>query len=154
MTASKLAFISVKPIDSHFVASISMDDLDIMIDDTEHLLNDIANLYATYISAMKIRVEIINSLRQQNKRVMARSIWHLGDDVFRLIDELKSRHVQLDSIYEHLVRDLGISRKWLEKVIITRRYIPNIDSIPETMTWGSIEKGTRRKALLLQNSSK
>ena len=56
----------------------------------------------------------------------------------------------MDSIYAHLTRDLDVKRKWLEKVIIFRRYIQEEAAIPKAAYWGMFEHGTRRKAEQLQ----
>ena len=63
-----------------------------------------------------------------------------------LNDNLSKIDLQIDNTYYHLVRDLGVNRKWLEKVVIFRRYIQQIELIPETAIWGSFEKGTRSES--------
>jgi hypothetical protein len=54
--------------------------------------------------------------------------------------------LEIEDLYAHLVRDVGAKRKWLEKAIILRRYVPREDMIPADLNWGRIEKGTRRAA--------
>jgi len=63
-----------------------------------------------------------------------------------LKDSLEILGLQLDSMYKHLTRDLGVKKKWLEKVIILRRYIENEEIIPQSLNWGRCEKGTRKVA--------
>ena len=88
----------------------------------------------------------IKNIRANKKPLPARFIWRLGNTIFQLVDDLQKDGFQLDGVYEHLSRDLVVKRKWLEKVIILRRYISKEDLIPETLNWGKCEKGTRKIA--------
>jgi len=66
-------------------------------------------------------------------------------------DALAELSLEIDDVYKHLVRDLGAKRKWLEKAIIFRRYLPTQDLIPQSLNWGRCEKGTRRVAERLRD---
>jgi len=86
---------------------------------------------------------------------------HVSKAVFRLlkysfcrkiINNLYKLNLQIDNLYYHLTRDLNINRKWLEKVIIFRRYISDQEFIPESALWGTFEKGTKKKSLALINN--
>ncbi|MHA1632843.1 MAG: hypothetical protein ACTSXC_08580 [Candidatus Freyarchaeota archaeon] len=114
--------------------------------DTESLLDGAAKIYGLAITKMRNVVKQIQELRNSRKTVPARKVWQLGDAIFELQNNLQRSSLQIDGLYEHLTRDLGVKRKWLEKVIILRRYLPCQDLIPSSLNWGQLEKGTRKKA--------
>jgi hypothetical protein len=92
---------------------------------------------------MRIFIKEIQALRNNRKLLPAFKIWQLGNAIFELQHNLNKLFLQLDGLYDHLVRDLGVKRKWLEKVIIFRRYLPDENAIPQSLNWGRCEKGTR-----------
>ena len=116
----------------------------------EILLKKAANIYDNAITKMRTIIFDIKKARKNRTHVAARKIWQLGNLIFKLHNKLKEIGLEIDDIYRHLSRDLGVKRKWLEKVIILRRYIPDINMIPKTLNWGRLEKGTRRKAARLK----
>lgn len=146
MISDQLATIIIKPIDSRFRASLFINGLFLLKKDPELVLQKAAEIYENTILKMYPLVVEIQSYRVNRKPIPARTIWRLGDSIFQLKDELNAFSLQLSDMYGHLVRDLGVKRKWLEKVIIFRRYLPREEFIPESLNWGRCEKGTRRVA--------
>lgn len=114
--------------------------------DHELQLKKAINIYSNSLMNMNIILDEINVFRKSRKLLPARKVWQLGDAIFKLQYNLSKLFFQLDGVYDHLVRDLGVKRKWLEKVIIFRRYLPDEHSIPQSLNWGRCEKGTRRVA--------
>lgn len=150
MTTGNLAFVSFKPDNGRFVALLPMEQLISSELDPEDLVKQAAPVYERSITKMRCLVAEIQSLRLDHKLLPARKVWQLGDAIFELRDNLQELSLQIDGLYDHLVRDLGVKRKWLEKVVILRRYLPRKDAIPESLNWGRCEKGTRRAAERLQ----
>ncbi len=148
MTPDKLAFMSFEPNEGHFEAFISVDGLlsHGREGDPEPLLKEAAHLYETYTGKMRQVMAEIRAHRAARKLVPARKIWQLGNIIFELTGDLASLSFQVNDLYVHLARDLGAKRKWLEKVIIFRRYLPDEEAIPPSLNWGRCEKGTRRIA--------
>ena len=146
MSAEKLAFVRIEPSDDGFTASVTVDGLFVLKRDPETVLRRAAEIYQGHIKAMRDVVSEIESLRRSHRLVPARRIWELGDGVFRLRSALEKLSLEVDDLYGHLLRDLGVKRKWLEKVIILRRHVPNRKMIPAALNWGRCEKGTRRVA--------
>lgn len=146
----ELAFISFKKENDKYIAFISIKHFLSSKKDIESLLRNASCVYGNSISNMKSRIDEINILRKKRVPVSARGIWELGDQIFQLVDKLNRLSLQIDGIYDHLERDLMVKRKWLEKVIIFRRYIKKKSTIPEALNWGKCEKGTRRKAEQIQ----
>ncbi len=112
----------------------------------DDILKVAANLYEQFLTATRTELIDVNNYRMHNKPLPARVIWRLGDKIFRFVESLAERKLEIDGIYVHLSRDFNVKRKWLEKVIIFRRYIPDEYYIPESVNWGYFEKSTRRKA--------
>lgn len=123
-----------------------MEELISSDNDPELTLRKAAEVYEHSIAGMRNLVKEIQNFRDNRKLLPARKVWQLGDAIFELQDNLNRLSLQLDGLYDHLVRDLGAKRKWLEKVIIFRRYLPDGNAIPQSLNWGRCEKGTRRAA--------
>lgn len=121
--------------------------------DLEPLLKKAVDIYERYIERMRKIVKDVETRRRSHKIVLARSIWQIGDIIFRLVAEMKANQLEPDSLYQNLERDLGIKRKRLEKFIIFRRYIGDINLIPESLNWGKCEKGTRKVAENIQKGT-
>ena len=146
VTNSKLGFISFEPSSQTFRGFLSIHTALEGDSDPEALARDAAAVYQLLVGHMRSAVGGIDALRRTHTPVPARAVWQLGDLIFRLTRELADLHLQLDGVYEHLTRELGVKRKWLEKVIILRRYIDDVSVIPESLNWGRLEKGTARRA--------
>jgi len=151
MTSDKLTFVAFEPRDGQFVALLSIEGLFSSDRDPEAVLRKAAEVYQRSTTRMKSLVEEIQASRADRQLVPARKIWNLGDAIFELKRELEKLSLQIDRLYDHLVRDLGAKRKWLEKVIIFRRYLPDEALIPQSLNWGRCEKGTRKAAERLRN---
>ena len=143
-------FVSFKKNKEAYNAFIAINGFFSSNDDLESLLTKASTSYSSYISKMLALINVITAFRGSGRPLPARKIWQLGDLIFKLVNELNRLSLQIDGIYDHLERDLNAKRKWLEKVIIFRRYIPEERMIPEHLNWGKCEKGTRRVAELIQ----
>ncbi len=153
ITPSEAVFVAFKPASNGgFTAFLSMEGLGSLNRDPEHVLREAARVYERSIDKIRsvIIVEIKNC-RAKHKRVSARTIWEVGERIYELKARLEELSLELDGLYTHLSRDLNVKRKWLEKVVILRRYLPKKDLIPETLNWGRCEKGTRRIAEKLRD---
>lgn len=149
---NQLAFITFDVSQQGIKTSLSMQGLLIIEGDLDTIIARATHIYKEALGEMSGLLREREQLISNRKRVSARLIWRIGDVIFRLNDDLAKLNLQIDDTYRHLTRDLELKRKWLEKVIIFRRYIPQIDLIPDTATWGAFEKGTRRKAQALLHS--
>ena len=153
MSIGTLGFVSFEPANGAFQAFLSIHTALNGDSDPEDLAREAGAVYERLVGQMRSAVEEIDALRRTHTLVSARRVWQLGDLVFRLTRELADLDLELDGVYEHLTRDLGVKRKWLEKVIILRRYIDNVSVIPERLNWGRCEKGTAKIARALRNGT-
>ena len=146
MSKNNLTLISFKPNEGHFITFLPIERFLSSERDLEPILKEASQLYEHSIGKMRSAVNEINTFRNERRLLPARRIWKLGNLIFELVENLEKLSLQIDGIYDHLVRELNVKRKWLEKVIIFRRYLPNECAIPESLNWGRCEKGTRRAA--------
>lgn len=144
----KVIFVSFLPEGNRFQACIPLRDFS-SFDDPESVLLDASDAYSTSILEMRNQLLQVQQYRAEKVPVPARLVWQMGEAIFVLVDTLRQLGLQIDGLYQHLCRDLGVSRKWLEKVVILRRYIPSEHLLPESLSWGQLEKGTRWKCLRL-----
>ncbi len=151
MTNRKLGFVSFEPINYKFRGYLSMEVALGSDKEPEILLQKSIKIYENALKKMAPIVSEIKKSRVNRTSISARKIWQLGNVIFKLRDELEKIGLEIDGIYDHLPRDLEVKRKWLEKVIILRRYLPDIKLIPESLRWGRCEKSTRRKAERLRS---
>ena len=146
--------VSFEPIlDGKYRGSLSLVSLTEIQDDPEALLLRAAEVYRSRITKMQQIVIEVKERRSKREKVSAALVWNLGDEIFGLTEDLAGLSLELDGLYNHLVRDLDANRKWIEKVIILRRYLPQRHRILESLTWGYFEKSTRRKAEALTSES-
>ncbi len=143
---TETTFVTFEPKDGTYQASMSIDGLLSMDGDHERLIAKAVKAYQRNVTKLQGLMSSIDAKREAKERVPAREVWSVGDAVFRLTRDLRSLSYELDDLYAHLERDLGVKRKWLEKAIILRRYVPERKTIPRGLNWGRIEKGTRRSA--------
>lgn len=146
MIKDKLDFVSFEPIDKRFRAYLSMEEFILSDKNPELTIKKAVKIYEDSIMKMRTFIKEIQDFRNNRKLLPAHKVWQLGNAIFELKNNLSKLFLQLDGLYDHLVRDLGVKRKWLEKVIIFRRYLPDDNAIPQSLNWGRCEKGTRRVA--------
>ena len=145
----RLAFVTIGPAGSQYAARMAIEGLLSCEEDPRAVLERGSAKYLKHIEAMRRLLERIQDHRAQHTPTPARLVWQVGDAVFSLSHDLLHLRLQLDDTYAHLVRDLRVRRKWLEKAVILRRYLPSQSHIPPRLPWGALEKGTRRKAMCL-----
>ena len=151
MKERKLGFVSFEPLNDKFRGYLSMEVALGSDEEPEILLQKATKIYENALKKMASIVSEINKSRANRTSVSARKIWQLGNVIFKLRDELEKVGLEIDGLYDHLPRDLEVKRKWLEKVIILRRYLPDIKLIPELLSWGRCYESTRRKAERLRS---
>ncbi len=114
--------------------------------DPEKVLREAAELYEGFIGKIRAVIAQMNGSRAERKPVSAHMMWEVGELIYELKEKLEGLSLEIDGLYAHLERDLNVKRKWLEKAVIFRRYLPRKNLIPESLNWGRCEKGTRQVA--------
>ncbi|MBI3947792.1 MAG: hypothetical protein HY321_17865 [Armatimonadetes bacterium] len=148
MTREARRFVSFEPAGDGFVGFASIELAVAGDEDPEVTLRQAVAAYSRSVAEMRSLMGRIAAARQQG-RVPARLVWDLGDSAFRLDAVLSDLGLQLDGLYAHLCRDLGVKRKWLEKALTFRRHAPDAGLVATSLNWGQFAKGTRRAARAL-----
>ena len=142
----ELIFVSFKRDQGKVIAYVPVDHFLSGDNSLEVTLKKASDLYERFLIKAQEVLTKINNYRSEHVLLPARLVWRLGNVMFELVESLKNNRLQIDGLYGHMERDFLVKRKWLVKVIILRRYIPDENYIPETLNWGYFKKGTRRKA--------
>ena len=145
------ALVALEPRDEKFVASIPIAQLDRLGEKPEVSLHVACDAYGRAISSMREVLGDIDQLKSKRIPIPARKMWELGDAVVNLGVELEDHYMELDSINDHLVRDLGINSKRMGTIVTFRRHLPEKDLIPETLGWSQCEKQARKVAEMLKS---
>jgi len=151
MKNKKISFISFEIVEGKFSAFLPIESAIEEKNDLRDRLLRATRIYENSVIRMRLIIREIKEIKLNKKFVPAYKIWELGEVIFCLVRKLENFSFQIDGLYAHLVRDLGVKRKWLEKIIIFRRYVSNKKAIPKKLNWGFFEKSTRRKAEQLIN---
>ena len=146
-----LALIALEPRDEGFVSSVPISQLARLGDKPEVSLKVACDAYGRAIGAMREVLGDIDQLKSKRIPIPARKMWELGDAVVTLGVELEDCSMELDSINEHLVRDLGINAKRMGTIVTFRRHLPEKELIPESLGWSQCEKQARKVAEKLKS---
>ena len=140
------AMIALEPRDEGFVASVPLAQLERLGERPEVCLQGACNAYGRTVEAMREVLADIEQLKSKRTPIPARKMWELGDAVVNLSSELEENSMELDSLNEHLVRDLGINAKRMGTIVTFRRHLTDKELIPETLGWSQCEKQARKVA--------
>lgn len=146
-------FVSFKKVDKQYIAFASLEAL--ANPNIEKQLVEISSIYTSSIASMIKSIKTLQTEKKKEHTMEAATVWDLGNIIFSLIDDLHNFGFEIDNVYDHITQELEIKRKWLEKVIILRRYLPYKLPILSNYTWSYFEKGTKKKAeaIALENAN-
>ena len=137
------AFVAFAPRDGGYVASVPMEQLESLGDHPEAVLNEASTTYARSLQIMRSLVDEFEHFKANRTAIPAYKVWELGDAVLDFIKNLRGTSLEIDGLYEHLERDIGIKRKRWEAAITFRRHLPTKGLIPESLRWRECEKNAR-----------
>ena len=140
------ALIALEPRGEGFIASVPLSQVERLGDRPEVCLQSACNAYGRAVEAMRDVLADIEQLKSKRTPIPARRMWELGDAVVNLCAELEDGFMELDSLNDHLVRDLGINAKRMGTIVTFRRHLPDKELIPETLGWSQCEKQARKVA--------
>lgn len=145
-----LTLITFEPNNDHFAGFVEIESISNFGKNPEKIIDKGSKIYGSSLKKMRTLLRNVKSVKKGKRHpVLAKDIWLLGNAIFELKSKLENESLELNDLYSHLVRDLQVKRKWLEKVIIFRRYVSKMSLIPKSVNWGRFEKGTKRTAELL-----
>ena len=139
----QLAFVAFEPREDGFIASVPMEQLDVLGERPEAMLKEASAAYGRSVGVMRSLLSDFERLKANRIAIPARNVWELGNAVLELVETLRQASLELDALYEHLSRDLGINKKRLGNIVTFRRYLPNKNKIPASLHWNQCEKSAR-----------
>lgn len=110
-----------------------------------------ATNYQKFIQECKIIIDRVKRGVSINQASL-KDMWSLGNKIRRFTNGLEKHGFYLNGLYEHLMRDLQVSRDLLEKVIIFRSYFSDRSLIPNNMVWREIRDAVRTNAEKLERT--
>ena len=140
---SKLGMV-FQPEEQNYLATLSLKDLPDVPNNLEQILHKASRAYDRRIKRMRELAEENQNLRRKRTPTPAVLMWDLGDEIFKLIEDLDACGVEIEDLYYHLTRDIGISKSTLKRVVAVRRYIPERITLPINSKW-SFFKGAPKK---------
>ncbi len=146
------AIVALEPRGEGFVASIPLTQLERLGDRPDERLKVACDSYGRTMAVMREVLADIEQLKGRRIPIPARKMWELGDAVVNLGTELEDNFMELDSLNDHLVRDLGINAKRMGTIVTFRRHLPDQEVIPETLGWSQCEKQARKVAEELKSA--
>ncbi len=142
-------FVSFLMVDGECIAAVPLDYIQEGIITKGTDLKGIARIYKKKIIELNKMLKIIELNKSQKIALSSLLMWDFGDKILSLVDSINSKNFEIDNLYEHLIRDLGRKRMWLEKVIIFRRNLPNRQLIPHDLKWSVCRDAPKKSAKLI-----
>ncbi|MEM4328249.1 MAG: hypothetical protein QXI50_01160 [Candidatus Caldarchaeum sp.] len=124
------AFTSSVPMNVVFDKSFDADTL-------QRELKLLEREYADLIDSLKKIIQQINSKSTSNKVLL---YWKLGDKIYSYERVNVKRDLTLESVTEHLARDLGVSKNVIRRCRRFRILYPEISMIDPHRSWTSYLK--------------
>lgn len=149
---SGLTFVAFEPRGDGFRAAAPLEQLDNLGARPEAVLQAASAVYGRAVAEMRAQLSAMAELKAQRQPITAQTVWELGDTIFNLSSNLVQSLLELDDLYGHLTRDLGVKRMWLEKVIILRRYINRKELLPVSLKWHQFYAAPKKTAQRLLES--
>jgi len=150
MTGDSRTAVAFRPEGSGYLASFSLEHLAASSGEMESVLQKASKAYGKRIRRMRSTLEENGRLRKARKSVPAVLMWDVGDEIFSLMEDLGQYNLEIDDLYGHLVRDLGVSRSTLKKVVAARRYFPERQDLPRDLEWSAIREAPKKYAKQLK----
>lgn len=122
-----------------YQGSVPLKDLALLHDDPAQTMHAVTDIYQRALREIRQWQKDAESVRQSRVVLSARKAWELGDIVHRLNTDFAKHSCRLENLYDHLARHAGTSG-WLSQYVTLRRYVNDVESIPESLTWNSIAK--------------
>jgi len=107
--------------------------------------------YERFIKECKIIIDRVKGGDSINQASL-KDMWSLGNKIHSFTNGFKKDGFYLNGLYEHLMRDLQVTRDLLKKVVTFRSYFLNRGLIPNNMVWREIRYAVRRNAEKLQET--
>lgn len=143
---SSYATVAFKKRGGAFQGSAPLSDLALLRNDPAQTMRAVTSIYEATLREIRQWQRDAKSLRQSGTPLPAKKAWALGDIVHRLGTDLAQHGCELEDLYDHLERHAGLPRKWLGQFVTLRRYVDDMDTIPDGLKWNSVSKKAKSAA--------
>lgn len=143
---SGLTFVAFEPRVDGFIAAAPLEQLDNLGARPEAVLQAASAVYGRAVAEMRAQLSAMAELKAQRQPITAQKCWELGDAILALVGRLTDMSLEVDGLYDHLTRDLGMKSKRLRTAITFRRHLPDKELIPASLRWSHCERGARKVA--------
>ena len=137
---SSYASVAFKRREGTYRGSALLSDLTMLRNDPAQTMRTVTSIYQGSLGEIRQWQRDVKYLRESRTPLSAKKAWELGDIVHRLRTDLAKHGCRLEDLYDHLERHAGLPRKWLRQFVTLRRYIDNMDTIPDGLRWNSVAK--------------
>lgn len=131
---------------STYQGSVPIRDLALLRGDPAETMRVVTDIYQRALAEIKQWQRDVKSPRQSKTPLSAKKAWELGDIIYSLKADLAEHACQLENLYDHLTRHAGTST-WLRQYVTFRRYVDNVDAIPDDLKWNNIAKTAKSAGL-------
>lgn len=143
--SSTLASVAFRRRNCTYQGSIPLGDLALLRDDPGETMRAVTNIYGRALQEIRSWQRDVKVMRRSKAVLSARKAWELGDIVFRLDDALAQYSCKLEDMYGHLSQHAK-TVKGLGRYVSFRRYLNDVNMIPERLEWHSVEKKPKTAA--------
>jgi phosphoribosyl-ATP pyrophosphohydrolase len=112
--------------------------------DLERETSKLRKIYERHIEKIKSKLEEINQLKRRKEKILAVQMWELGDLIFKMLKDFENTGYFLESLYETLKDEFGISRSSLEKIISLRTSAESKTKIPPNLSWREVRSAPKK----------
>jgi len=134
------------PNKNDYLASISYDVFGVANENIDEILTEASNIYKYHLEKMHYFLEKRSLIKKKNKFIPARYMWKIGNEIFEMIKKLDQFGLYIENLYGILSRDLKISKTVIKRLVSLRRYFPDLEALPEDLSWGKIKNAPKRFA--------
>ena len=136
-----------------FRGSVPMGDLPLLSNDPAETMREVTVIYQNALADIKRWQRDASKLRKSKTPMTVRKVWELGDILHRLNGDLAEQGCRIENLYDHLERHADISPKRASSFVTLRRYVSDVDLIPENLQWNKVLKTVKSTSQAIANRS-
>ncbi len=123
--------------------SAPLSDLALLRNNPAETMRAVTDVYRRALQEIRQWQRDVNSLRQSKIPLPAKKAWELGNVVHTLNADLAAHGCWLENLYDHLERHARLSPQWLGRFVTFRRYVHDVDAIPEDLKWNRVVRSAK-----------
>ena len=131
--------------------SVALSDLPLLRNDPAETIRVVTDIYRRSLNEIKRWKCDVRTLQNSNSPMSARKAWELGDILYRLNAGLLEKGCRMGHVYDHLQRHAGLPPKRTAEFATLRRYVDNLEAIPNNTKWHRIVKTVKSSSQAIAN---